>query len=97
MHLELERPDGERLSRGMPLIKWLLALPHYILLVFLWLAAVVVVIFAWFAILFTGRYPRGLFDFVLGVVPLGPPGGRRTRSCSSPTSTHRSGWDRERR
>ena len=67
VHLDLERPDGERLSRGMPLIKWLLALPHYIILVFLGLAAFFVIVFAWFAILFTGRYPRGAFDFVVGV------------------------------
>jgi hypothetical protein len=46
----------------------LLAIPHFILLFFLWIAAVVAVIVAWFAILFTGRYPRGLFDFVLGVL-----------------------------
>jgi len=56
-----------QLSRWLWLVKWLLAIPHYIVLVFLWLAALFVVIFAWFAILFTGRYPRGLFDFVVGV------------------------------
>jgi Domain of unknown function (DUF4389)/zinc-ribbon domain len=67
VHLELERPDGERLSRGLPLIKWLLAIPHYIVLLFLSIAAFFVIIFAWFAILFTGRYPRGAFDFVVGV------------------------------
>jgi Domain of unknown function (DUF4389) len=48
-------------------VKWLLAIPHYIVLVVLWLLAIVAVIVAWFAILFTGRYPRGLFDFVVGV------------------------------
>jgi len=57
----------EDLNRWLPIVKWLLAIPHYIVLVFLWLAAILCVIFAWFAILFTGRYPRGLFDFVLGV------------------------------
>jgi hypothetical protein len=67
VQLDLERPDGERLSRGMPLIKWFLAIPHYIVLVFLGLAAFFVVVFAWFAILFTGRYPRGAFEFVVGV------------------------------
>jgi len=68
VQLELLYPDAERdLNRWLPLVKWLLAIPHFILLVFLWLAAVVAVIIAWFAILFTGRYPRGLFDFVLGV------------------------------
>jgi hypothetical protein len=48
-------------------VKWFLAIPHYIVLAFLWLAALVVVVIAWFAILFTGRYPRGMFDFVVGV------------------------------
>jgi hypothetical protein len=66
--LDFPYPDArEDLNRWLPLVKWLLAVPHYILLVFLWLAAIVAVIFAWFAILFTGRYPRGLFDFVAGV------------------------------
>jgi hypothetical protein len=72
VQLELPYPDVEReLNRWLPLVKWLLAIPHFILLVFLWLAAVVAVIIAWFAILFTGRYPRGLFDFVLGVLRWG--------------------------
>ncbi len=66
--LDFPYPDAKQgLNRWLPLVKWLLAIPHYILLVFLWVAAVVSVIIAWFAILFTGRYPRGLFDFVLGV------------------------------
>jgi hypothetical protein len=66
--LDFPYPDArEDLNRWLPLVKWLLAIPHYILLVFLWVAAVAAVIIAWFAILFTGRYPRGLFDFVLGV------------------------------
>jgi Domain of unknown function (DUF4389) len=66
--LDFPYPDAARgLNRWLPLVKWLLAVPHYVLLVFLWLAAFVAVVIAWFAILFTGRYPRGLFDFVLGV------------------------------
>ena len=66
--LDFPYPDAAQgLNRWLPLVKWLLAIPHYILLAFLWLAALVAVIIAWFAILFTGRYPRGLFDFVLGV------------------------------
>jgi hypothetical protein len=66
--LDFPYPDAARdLNRWLPLVKWLLAIPHYILLAFLWIAAVVSVVIAWFAILFTGRYPRGLFDFVLGV------------------------------
>jgi hypothetical protein len=72
VELDFPYPDAERdLNRWLPLVKWLLAIPHYILLVFLWIAAVVVVIIAWFAILFTGRYPRGLFDFVVGVLRWG--------------------------
>lgn len=68
IHLELDYPDAARdLNRWLPLVKWLLAIPHYIVLAVLGTAAVVCVVIAWFAILFTGRYPRGLFDFVLGV------------------------------
>src|SRR6266508_156894 len=70
--LDFPYPDAEReLNRWLPLVKWLLAIPHYIVLIFLWIAAVVSVVTAWFAILFTGRYPRGLFDFVLGVLRWG--------------------------
>ncbi len=66
--LDFPYPDAQQgLNRWLPLVKWLLAIPHYVLLVFLWFAALVAVIVAWFAILFTGRYPKGLFDFVLGV------------------------------
>jgi uncharacterized protein DUF4389 len=66
--LELTYPDAKNgLNRWLPLVKWLLAIPHFVILLFLSLAAVVSVIIAWFAILFTGRYPRGLFDFVEGV------------------------------
>jgi Domain of unknown function (DUF4389) len=72
VRLDFPYPDArDGLNRWLPLVKWLLAIPHYIVLVFLWLAAIVCVIFAWFAILFTGRYPRGLFDFVLGVIRWG--------------------------
>lgn len=66
--LDMPYPDAKsELNRWLPLVKWILAIPHYIVLIFLSIAAFFVVIFAWFAILFTGRYPRGLFDFVLGV------------------------------
>jgi Domain of unknown function (DUF4389) len=66
--LDFPYPDAKQdLNRWLPLVKWLLAIPHYIVLVFLWLAALVSIIIAWFAILFTGRYPRGLFDFLQGV------------------------------
>lgn len=66
--LDIEYPNAETdLNRWLPLVKWLLAIPHYIVLFFLGIAAWVCVVIAWFAILFTGRYPRGLFDFVVGV------------------------------
>jgi hypothetical protein len=68
VHLEIDYPDVEQdLNRWLPLVKWLLAIPHYIVLAVLLVVAIVVVVIAWFAILFTGRYPRGLFDFVVGV------------------------------
>jgi hypothetical protein len=68
VHLELDYPEVERdLNRWLPLVKWLLAIPHYVVLFFLAVGAFFAVVFAWFAILFTGRYPRGLFDYVVGV------------------------------
>jgi hypothetical protein len=68
VHLDLDYPDVERdLNRWLPLVKWLLAIPHFIVLFFLSIGAFFAVVVAWFAILFTGRYPRGLFDFVVGV------------------------------
>ena len=68
VHLEIDYPDVENdLNRWMPIVKWLLAIPHYVVLAFLSVAAIFAVIIAWFAILLTGEYPRGLFDFVVGV------------------------------
>jgi Domain of unknown function (DUF4389) len=67
VHLALPYPDAAQLSRWMPLVKWFLAIPHYVVLLFVGLAGLCCVIIAWFAILFTGRYPRSLFDFVVGV------------------------------
>jgi hypothetical protein len=67
VHLTIPYPDTAELSRWLPLIKWVLAIPHYIMLAFLAIAAIACVIVAWFAILFTGRYPRRLFEFVVGV------------------------------
>jgi hypothetical protein len=68
VHLEIEYPDVERdINRWLPLVKWLLAVPHYFVLAGLWLAALGAVAIAWLVILVTGRYPRALFDFVVGV------------------------------
>ncbi len=69
VRLGFDYPDAKQgLNRWLPLVKWFLAIPHFVVLVFLYLGAVFVVIGAWFAILFTGRYPRGLFDYVEGVI-----------------------------
>jgi hypothetical protein len=65
VHLDVPYPDARRsLNRWLPLIKWFLAIPHYAVLAVLWIAGIIVVIIAWFAILFTGRYPASLFRFV---------------------------------
>ena len=72
VHLDLDYPDvAQDLNRWLPLVKWLLAVPHYVVLFLLAIAAVAAVIVAWFTILFTGRYPRGVFDFVEGVLRWG--------------------------
>ena len=69
VHVEVVYPDApNELNRWLPLVKWFLAIPHFIVLFFLDIAAIVVVVIAWFAILFTGRYPEGMFDFVVGVM-----------------------------
>ena len=69
VRLDYRYPDVEReLGRGMPLVKWLLAIPHYIVLAFLLIGVFFAAIIAWFAILFTGRYPRTLFDYIEGVL-----------------------------
>jgi hypothetical protein len=69
LHLDFAYPDArEGLNRWLPLVKWFLAIPHYVVLLFLYLGALFAVIGAWFAILFTGRYPRGIFDYVQGVL-----------------------------
>lgn len=68
VHLEIDYPDVKTdLNRWLPLVKWFLAIPHYIILAFLAVGAVFAVLFAWFGILFTGHYPKGLFDYVVGV------------------------------
>ena len=72
VHLDLAYPDVEHdLNRWLPLVKWLLAIPHFIILFFLGIAAFFVIVYSWFAILFTGNHPRGAFDFVVGVMRWG--------------------------
>ncbi len=69
MRLDIDYPDaGTDLNRWLPLVKWLLAVPHYIVLFFLDIAMVIMVVLAWFAIVLTGRYPRAAFDFAEGVI-----------------------------
>jgi Domain of unknown function (DUF4389) len=67
VHLDFAYPDAQQLSRGLPLIKWFLTIPHWFVLCFLMIGVVVCTVIAWFAILFTGKYPRGLFNYVVGV------------------------------
>ncbi len=68
IHLEIDYPDVQRdLNRWLPLVKWILAIPHYVVLAFLFIGAAVAIVIAWFAILITGRYPKPLFDYVVGV------------------------------
>lgn len=71
IHVELDYPDAARLSRGLPLIKWLLVLPHLFCLAILMVLVLLSTVVAWFAILFTGQHPRGLFEYVVGVMRWG--------------------------
>ena len=69
VHLDVPYPDAQtELNRGLPLVKWFLAIPHYVILFFLSIGAFFVVVIGWFAIIFVGRFPRALFDFVVGVM-----------------------------
>lgn len=71
VHLEIDPPNAPALNRWLPLVKWFLAIPHWVILIFLGIAVFVVTVLAWFAILFTGRYPQGMFGFVVGVARWG--------------------------
>ena len=72
VHIAIPYPDvPNELNRWLPLVKWLLAVPHYIVLTILGIGVMLVVIIAWFAILITGSYPRGLFNYVVGVLRWG--------------------------
>ena len=69
VHLTLKYPDVKKdLVSWMPLVKWFLSIPHVIILCFLWIGAIIAVIIAWFAILFTGTHPKGIHDFIVGVI-----------------------------
>jgi hypothetical protein len=68
VHLDFSYPDATALNRWLPIVKWLLAIPHYIVLFFLYIGLIVACVISWFAILFTARYPRFLFDYVVGVL-----------------------------
>jgi hypothetical protein len=72
VHLDIDYPDvGQDLNRWLPLVKWLLAIPHFVVLVVRAIGAFFAIFVAWFAVLFTGRYPRALFDHVVGVTRWG--------------------------
>ena len=68
VHLDFAYPDAHQLNRWLPLVKWFLAIPHYVALLFLGIGALGAIVIAWFAILFTGTYPRALFEYVVGVL-----------------------------
>src|ERR1700716_696143 len=68
VHLDFPYPNARQMNRWLPLVKWLLAIPHYVVLFFLWIGAAFAIIAAWFAIVFTGTYPMGLFRYVVGVL-----------------------------
>lgn len=77
VRLDFGYPDARQdLNRWLPIVKWFLVIPHYVVLFFLYIGAAFAVIAAWFAILFTGRYPRGIFDYVEGVARWHNPRGR---------------------
>ena len=97
--MRLRRSLDPGLSRWQWLVKWFLAIPHFVVLVFLWIAFVVLTVVAGIAILFTGRYPRGIFDFNVGVLRWSLAGEllRHAPAASAPTATRRSASGRTRR
>jgi len=69
VHLDVPYPNAQTdLNRGLPLVKWFLAIPHYFILFFLYIAVFAVTIVAWIVVIITGRYPKALFDFTVGVM-----------------------------
>lgn len=68
VHLDFAYPDATQLDQVLPIFKWFLSIPHYFVLLFLWIGACFCTVIAWFAILFTGRYPKAMFDYVVGVM-----------------------------
>jgi hypothetical protein len=69
VHFEMDYPNvEEELGRGMPLVKWFLAIPHYVILLVLYIGVFFAAIVAWFAIVFSARYPRGIFNFIEGTI-----------------------------
>ncbi len=67
VHLEIDYPDASRLNRWLPLVKWILAVPHYVVLFVLGVVALILIVIGWFVILFTGTFPRGFHDYIVGV------------------------------
>jgi len=67
VHLEIDYPDATQLNRWLPLVKWILAIPHYVALFVLTIISIIVIVIGWFVILFTGNFPRGFHDFIVGV------------------------------
>lgn len=67
VHLEIDYPDASQLNRWMPLVKWILAIPHYVALFVLLIIAAILIVIGWFVILLTGTFPRGFHNFVVGV------------------------------
>ncbi len=69
VHIDIKYPNVEKdLTNWMPLVKWFLAIPHVIVLCFMWIGAVIAIVIAWFAILFTGTHPKGIHEFIVGVI-----------------------------